>query len=117
MTRELVHEWRRATYKIRKSDRDLMPAEVDGIVLNADGETCLGIHVGVTHTVDVTHLPSGKRVGHFYTLGAAMEFVHRIAYLTDWTFDDPVLKDHTVIAIGEIHRTLLLSERRPHDVP
>jgi hypothetical protein len=117
VSRELVHEWRRGSYRIRKSDRDLMPAEVDGIVLQADGEICLGMHVGMTHDVDVTHIPSGKRVGHFRTLGAAMEFVHRIAYLTDWTLPDPVLKDHTIVAITEIHRTLLLSERTPHDVP
>lgn len=83
--------------------------EVDGIVLNDNHE--LGLHVGLTHMVDVTHLPSGKRIGGFDTLGAAMEFAHRIAYLRDWKDGD--VTEPEAKAITDIYTTIAASATRP----
>lgn len=55
---------------------------VDGMVLS--GTPHLGVHIGTTHYVDVTHIPSGRCVARLLTLGAAIEYVHRVAPLRDW---------------------------------
>lgn len=43
-----------------------------------------GLHVGITHFVDVTHLGTGLKLGAFRSLGAAMEFVEQIKPLHNW---------------------------------
>ncbi len=109
----LEAHWTRTHYKltmVRPSGR----VKVDGITLKA----CpfLGLHLGQTGLIDVTHLPSGRRIADFRTLGAAMEYVTKIAPLTDWSTEIPDITP-------EVEKTLLgyafemyKTETRPQNV-
>lgn len=57
--------------------------EVDGMCWNPHN---LGIHIWSNNSVavDVTHIPTGKRLASFASLGAAMNFVESIDDLFDW---------------------------------
>jgi hypothetical protein len=116
----MTQQWTRMAYNIAMDSLTTLGngdasgwVRVDGIVLNDNHE--LGLHIGVTHQVDVTHVPSGKRIGSFDTLGAAMEFAHRIVYLRDWS-TDAVTPDEGK-AITDIYTTLTASAVRPTRVP
>jgi hypothetical protein len=113
----MTQQWMRMAYEINMVHLTTLSGNgetsgkvrVDGIVLNENRE--LGLHIGLTQQVDVTHIPSGKRIGGFDTLGAAMEFAHRIAYLRDWK-DDQITEPETK-AISDLHATLTASAVRP----
>lgn len=55
--------------------------EVDGMRWQPHN---LGVHIWTNGTVDVTHIPSGKRLASFPSLGAAMGFAESIDDLYDW---------------------------------
>jgi hypothetical protein len=110
----LAQHWQRQAFAIAMDhdDADVPPTVlVDGIVMSDQPD--LGLHVGVTHFIDVTHIPTGKRIGGFVTLGGAMEFTHRIAYLRDWHHKDTPLTAAELTAIELIKANVLASEHRP----
>jgi hypothetical protein len=117
----MTQQWTRKAYTIvmdhlatlNNGGESSGQVQVDGIVLNENHE--LGLHIGITHQVDVTHIPSGKRIGGFDTLGAAMEFAHRIAYLRNWSNAD-ITEDESK-AIRATYATLTASAVRPTRVP
>jgi hypothetical protein len=116
----MTHQWTRMTYRIAMDHLAQLSngpeysglVEVDGIVHNDEHE--IGLHIGTTNQVDVTHLPTGKRIGGFDTLGAAMEFVHRVAYLRDWKHGNLTTAEHT--AITQVHATIAATAHRPRRV-
>lgn len=82
-----VTGWTRARFEIRMQEPDSW-VEVDGMRWNPHN---LGVHVWTTGAADVTHIPSGKRLGSFSSLGAAMDFAQVIDDLYDWNLS--TLKD------------------------
>jgi hypothetical protein len=116
----MKQQWTRKTYLIIMGEMLTLGnqrpqdgwVQVDGIVLSDSPE--LGLHVGVTQQIDVTHIPTGKRIGGFDTLGAAMEFAHRVAYLRDWSTDAVTPEECT--AITNLHTTLAATAVRPRRV-
>lgn len=106
----LVHQWRRARFDIMMAD-PVGRVRVDGVVL--DELPDLGMHIGVTHFVDVTHVPSGLRIAGFSTLGGAMEFVHRIAYLRAWHEETFILSPEEAKSIQDTAELLFASEILP----
>lgn len=100
-----THGWTRRFYQI-KVDNPNGTVEVDGMVF---GSAPLGLHFRDMYGIDVTHVPSGKRIAKLTSLGAALEFVHRIARLTDWTQMEPTLPAR----LQEILHTVTESARRP----
>lgn len=77
-------EWVRAQFNILT--HHITEAEqwhtVDGI---KHPTAPLGIHFNGRQTCDVTHLPSGRRIRGFPSLGAAISFTERVATIADWT--------------------------------
>ncbi len=91
ISNSLARVWRRETFSITLASPRPVRDRVDGITCSeAPG---LGLHIGKAHrSVDVTHLASGLRVSTFHSLGSAMEFVHIIASVRDWTVETPPTK-------------------------
>lgn len=83
-----VRAWQRHSYIIRLDDfkKEVVTVQVDGIAM---GGVPLGLHFRDLYGIDVAHIPSGLRIANLPTLGAAMEFVHQIAHLCDWTAETP----------------------------
>lgn len=109
--------WRRCAFRLDMGKDH--PAEVDGIVLDTPTVTpcpVIGIHFGTTHSVDVTHVPSGLRIAGFTSLGAAMEFAVRVAYLVDWTVAEPMISDGAATAIENVRRILEATSFRPRNL-
>jgi hypothetical protein len=85
-------DWHRAKYDIvivvaTRTAPLARRQEVDGIRLH---DVPIGIHASDRCALDVTHIPSGKRIAAFTSLGVAMEFVERVAYLTNlWHEEHP----------------------------
>jgi hypothetical protein len=84
-TSVVVHAWQRRQFEIAV-DNPHGRVSVDGICL---ASVPIGLHFRDMYGIDVTHLPSGKRLGKLTSLGAAMEFVHRVAFLCDWYKVEP----------------------------
>lgn len=99
---DLVQAWERQTYSLALSDGPEARVSVDGIAMKE--VPWIGLHVGSTASIDVTHIPSGKRIGGFASLGSALEFAARIAYLLDWRVIAPDLSAPSVCAIEEARR-------------
>jgi hypothetical protein len=107
-----VQYWHRQVYRIViEDDVGSKAVQVDGIVM-ADTPD-IGLHMGSTHYVDVTHIPTGRRIGSFATLGAGMEFVHRIAYLRDWGKRDLVITEEEAKHIRELWAAVSATEQKP----
>jgi hypothetical protein len=109
----LVKAWVRRPYQIKMHDPSGV-IEVDGIVC-ADAPS-LGVHLGISHDVDVTHIPTGARIAHFETLGGALEFVARIASLRDWATLRGELPEAEVKAVREVLAYVASIERRPRRI-
>jgi hypothetical protein len=108
---DFTTQWRRSPYVIAMNDGQM--AKVDGMVLG-DGQ--IGIHVGVTHFVDVTHTVSGFKLAGFQTLGAAVEYAERIAHFRDWMIMPVVLTPEEKAALMALRDTIALTEHFPHKV-
>jgi hypothetical protein len=100
MRQTVFHAWSRKEFEIKVTDFRGEPgtAMLDGIAL---GDVPLGMHFRDYHAIDVSHLVSGRRIGSFKTLGAAMEFVHAVAYETDWRHESPVINARLYALISE----------------
>lgn len=103
-------QWSRLEYLITMNEPSGC-ARVDGICFN--GTSSLGLHTDHNGRVVVTHIPSGKQLCAFRTLGAATEFVERIYPLTDWTDVAPVLEESTRIEILKLGHDLFVKEKLP----
>lgn len=124
--------WRRATFRVAMNDVAVLGngtphdgfVEVDGIVMSplhdvqgeGHAEPELGLHVGLTHMVDCTHLASGKRIGSFETLGAAMEFVNRLAYVANWRNPAERITAGEAKALSDLYANVTASACRPRRV-
>jgi len=97
-TYSAVRAWQRMGYAIVVDDYRgvVSKIEVDGIVM---GGVPLGLHFRDLYGIDVTHIPSGKRIAKLPTLGGAMEFVHQVALLCDWSTEAPTIPEETLTAI------------------
>src|SRR3954471_14123149 len=84
-TSVVVHAWQRRQFEI-VVDNPHGFVSVDGICL---ASVPIGLHFRDMYGIDVTHMPSGKRIGKLTSLGGAMEFVHRIAFVCDWHQIEP----------------------------
>jgi hypothetical protein len=73
----------------------------------------LGIHTGVSHEVDVTHLATGRRVAGFPSLGAALAFVDKIVYFVDWSRTPFELSPAETLAIRDCISYILSTDTRP----
>lgn len=83
-------------------------AQVDGLILGD-----LGIHIGLTHFADVTHLPTGRRVSGFRTLGGALEFAQRVQCMVAWGRTPFELSPAEHVAITEVARYIFSTEANP----
>jgi len=97
-TYSAVRAWQRQSYAIVIDDyqKNVHKVDVDGIVM---GGVPLGLHFRDLYGIAVTHLPSGKCVAKLPTLGGAMEFVHQVALLCDWSTEAPTIPEETLTAI------------------
>jgi hypothetical protein len=86
--------------------------QVDGLVFG----TAIGVHIGVTHHVDVTHLSSGLRIASFDTLGAAVEFAVRALHIVEWGKQPFCITSVEQAAIEEIRQYAVTSAVRPRHV-
>jgi hypothetical protein len=78
-------EWNRRTFRIHSAnarDGALELVPVDGIVLGK--APWFGIHIRGHEHADVTHVPTGRRIASFSTLGAALEYAETIVPWTNW---------------------------------
>lgn len=93
-----VRAWQRKSFEIVLDDYrgQVLRVGVDGIVM---GGVPLGLHFRDLYGIDVTHIPSGKRLAKLPTLGGAMDFVHQVAALCDWDALEPDIPAETVTAI------------------
>lgn len=105
----MVQSWKRHSFAIAMEDGKV---RVDGITIGERQE--IGLHFGVTAKIDATHIPSGKKIGSFDTLGAAVEFAHRVVNLRDWANDRITGAEYS--AILEVYTTVRNTERRPEAV-
>lgn len=84
-------------------DQSLAHVSVDGMVRGM-----VGIHVRETSAIDVTHLPTGRRIATFTNLGACFEFASRASDLMSAREDVPAaLRD-------ELHRIATALEDGAH---
>jgi hypothetical protein len=85
----MTGEWKRAKFRIRLTNPEGW-AEVDGVTSAACPH--LGLHLSQSGlgVIDVTHIPTGRRIADFRTLGAAMEYVTEIIPLATWINIAPV---------------------------
>jgi hypothetical protein len=104
-----IHAWVRKSYEI-VVDQPEGKVLVDGIAL---GTVPLGLHFRNTDYIDVTHIPSGKRVWHFTSLGAALDFTQRVAHMVLWGREHPVVPEQ----IFQLAREIEASAHRPRMLP
>jgi len=109
-SRLLIQYWERRAF-VLTLDTGLVT--VDGIAIAGEH---IGIHIGVTHWVDVTHIPTGRKLAAFQTLGAAMELAHRIVYLRDWSSATLQLSSEEVKRITDLIVAVKATEHMPHRV-
>lgn len=109
----MVQSWKRTMFQITMDfpDGSHGKVEVDGITMSEQPD--IGLHVGQTHFIDATHIPTGKRIGQFQTLGAAVEFVHRIAHILPWSDPAHEFTAPEIAAITNTYLTTRASEQRP----
>lgn len=108
---DFVGAWERARYRLSMADATARPLEVDGITMVE--APWIGLHIGPAASVDVTHVPSGKRIGGFASLGSALEFAARIAYLLEWKVIEPVISADHARALEEARRDVDASAFAP----
>lgn len=70
--------WTAHNFRVLMADPEGF-AKVYGMALGS-----LGLHLGLTHFVDITHLPSGRKIAGFRTLGGAVAFVEELYYKFPW---------------------------------
>lgn len=80
ISQEMPKGWSAARFNILLANT-LTFKEVDGIRLE---EALLGVHVDDMERAHVTHIPSGKRLHGFKTLGQAVRFAESIKVLYPW---------------------------------
>lgn len=95
--------WLRTTFVIRTTLGTSM--EVDGIQYIP---APIGLHLRDRY-VEITHIPSGFRIGTADTLGAAMAIVQGIATMTNWREPSPKITN----AIGETIALLNMTSFSP----
>jgi hypothetical protein len=101
----------------KRQQFNILMGEPEGLVV-VDGIVAaeLGLHIGVTYQVDVTHVPSGKRIGGFDTLGAALEFVERVAYIRDWSTVPLTVTQEEEKAVWDAYKAVLTTMERPRRI-
>jgi hypothetical protein len=108
---DLVTQWRRAPFVIAMKNGIMV--KVDGMIL---GDGHIGVHIGVTHFVDVTHILSGLQLARFKTLGAAVEYAERIGHFRDWTLMPVAFSPEETTALIYLRDALIMSEHLPYRV-
>jgi hypothetical protein len=77
-------KWHRAPYYIATQQSALGQerCQVDGIQI-VGGH--IGIHLRSPDWMDVTHIPSGRRLSYFKSVGAALSFAEQVHTMHDWS--------------------------------
>lgn len=111
VSNERPRGWIPARFNITLRDPD-GTCEVDGM---KHVPALLGIHITVSGTADVTHIPTGKRLGSFGSLGAAVEFVEVVKDLYAWhepTLNVPLTTERLIQAAISAHQQRAFAPRQ-----
>lgn len=88
-------------------------AKVYGLALGS-----LALHIGLTHWVDVSHLPSGRKLATFRTLGGAVAFVEDCHYKLPWSVETWQLAEPQLsLSQAAQVRDLIAKHRESEELP
>lgn len=107
-----IDRWTPLNFRVLMADPEGY-AKVQGIALGS-----LGLHIGLTHWVDVTHLLSGRKLAGFRTLGGAASFVEELYYSLIFTTEafQKVEPQLSITEAGRI-RDLIAKHRELEELP